>query len=1414
MNNKWRSMGYLHIEPDRKTKITVDNFCLAIIGPAGTGKTAVLKLTEALIIFFAGLNTVQKLAPSNTAARLLGGDTLHALCKLPFGGVSLSSKQGKLRKLVLQNLRRKWKNTITAFIDEISMVPSDQLLQVDVRLRQAKMQSHKTFGNLAMNVCGDFLQLPPVDKHGTRPSLAKPIDSVGQMDIEDAAITNRRHMSTITSRTMQDKQDNKIDDDDDNNKQEAHVEARQGFDIWRSITRVVCLNVNIRAPDALGRFQAEMRAGEISDDMWNLYLSRIIKPHDSRLSDPKSPFVMNDIHFIVHRHRIRVTRSFMYAQQKSIKLQTPLYMLQALDEVVRTEDAPKVTPQIRVELLRKVNPEYTKGFPSFLPLFLGMRLLLSSKDCVRFGIVKGCICTLKHIVFADEETLPFELLAGHAHELKYMPVSLILQADDVQWTLPESELPACLPPDLDRRGLFQLRPSHDYISQKIGDEYVSFRRTSFRMTPADTITVYAAQGSTFDAVIADMKRPYNEALAKNWLACYVMLSRARSIDGFLILRPATREELSTKPPQYLIDELQRLADLESTTLQDLMEYINNLDINVPSHIEDVLKTEAPIIQEMEVKSIRTRNNADHISLKNTNDVSSTIENVATRKRLRTKTKSSEVPWDTTGVLVQNTTKADIGKLSRENVVMSPDARDLRKTTTTEAGLSKRMISDATIQTSLQENLVICGSRKTAATREPDEDDSRLPKDLKLSSSDSVGIGDDSTGPGSPDYDSADRFDSDRQTTDPPYFLSFHANQSTAVKKQRELNAESMIAVVGKHGTLHDSASIDQSQSSAETAFLSHTGGSRVVDDDNDNDDTKASGPGAGAAIATGIAAGLVVAGVSTCRGSPMSLDSKVRAAAASAAEKRIREMESRGICDIEKVRRMQSTCTQSEGGDVFGACRRFQLRANVEKLRREAETQPAATEIGFSNDVATSTLPTTVVSQDMAENAEGIQPPQTSSSRNDANLNESYGGSLISSRGCSKQNHTCPFDESKGCPSCFRTCHDDCSSELCEVMPCPQCFSVSVATCYDSPLCIEIQNADGCHACHRVGCWSSCNSCPKHKAEPSAVTEGIPFQNEKPRAFYNMMRERLGGGSCWINSALQVLLSPMSIKVALGRHWQSLNLTMQQQLLRRIGNAGEAPVILNNQDRLAATFYSVNMPPRTEPLFPYLFTDSFYNDDQDDAQGFITRVLYPRAVPTLWELIRGRMDQCLECADARCGFARESEGENFGSLQLPLRTAQNTVVQTVQQALDGYMPDEMVELNEPCRNCKRSNIYWKRHKISHYPHVLIISLNRWDGVREEDALLHSIAVTETVRFRDITYNLCGVVCHLGLSPHGGHYVAVTRHVTNNGEWWLYDDNFRVIASMEQVRTTCSYQDWGPMQSYVCFYEKRGQGNID
>ena len=140
------------------------------------------------------------------------------------------------------------------------MVPADQFLQCDVRLRQAKSTADtgRPFGGLAMTICCDFLHLPPVDKDGTKQSLAK---LAVEGDAEDEG-------EGAEEDTKEAKAKAKV-------RREKAVETQQGRHIWENVRRVICLDVNVRAPGLLGRLQEEMRQGCLSDDMWNAYLSRV-----------------------------------------------------------------------------------------------------------------------------------------------------------------------------------------------------------------------------------------------------------------------------------------------------------------------------------------------------------------------------------------------------------------------------------------------------------------------------------------------------------------------------------------------------------------------------------------------------------------------------------------------------------------------------------------------------------------------------------------------------------------------------------------------------------------------------------------------------------------------------------------------------------------------------------------------------------------------------------------------------------------------------------------------------------------------------------------------------------------------------------------------------------------------------------
>ena len=118
---------------------------LVVVGGAGSGKTTVLLVIDKFFQYYFGPQTTQKSAPTITAARLIGGNTIHALYKLPRG--RLSSKDGRLSSTTTARLRRTWRHARCQSVDEISMASPRHLYQMDQRARVATRRN-ELFGGL------------------------------------------------------------------------------------------------------------------------------------------------------------------------------------------------------------------------------------------------------------------------------------------------------------------------------------------------------------------------------------------------------------------------------------------------------------------------------------------------------------------------------------------------------------------------------------------------------------------------------------------------------------------------------------------------------------------------------------------------------------------------------------------------------------------------------------------------------------------------------------------------------------------------------------------------------------------------------------------------------------------------------------------------------------------------------------------------------------------------------------------------------------------------------------------------------------------------------------------------------------------------------------------------------------------
>jgi type II secretory pathway predicted ATPase ExeA len=135
--------------------VDTTNTVVFLTGKAGTGKTTLLQHIRQ--------HTRKKLAviaPTGVAAINAGGMTIHSFFQFPFGPLIPGGSSQPER-----NYNEEKQELLTSLelliIDEISMVRPDVLDQIDLVLRNVKMND-KPFGGVQLLLIGDLSQLSPI----------------------------------------------------------------------------------------------------------------------------------------------------------------------------------------------------------------------------------------------------------------------------------------------------------------------------------------------------------------------------------------------------------------------------------------------------------------------------------------------------------------------------------------------------------------------------------------------------------------------------------------------------------------------------------------------------------------------------------------------------------------------------------------------------------------------------------------------------------------------------------------------------------------------------------------------------------------------------------------------------------------------------------------------------------------------------------------------------------------------------------------------------------------------------------------------------------------------------------------------------------------------------------------------------
>ena len=140
-------------------------FYCYISGEAGTGKSFLMRLMINFMKRMARQSGTElhkplhiTVAPTGVAAWIIGGDTIESAL-----AIQPNTRQAHLRASSSQNsnLQFLYEHLKVIFLDEVSMVGSNQFKKMDFRMQDIMMNT-KFMGGVSMIICGDFGQLPPV----------------------------------------------------------------------------------------------------------------------------------------------------------------------------------------------------------------------------------------------------------------------------------------------------------------------------------------------------------------------------------------------------------------------------------------------------------------------------------------------------------------------------------------------------------------------------------------------------------------------------------------------------------------------------------------------------------------------------------------------------------------------------------------------------------------------------------------------------------------------------------------------------------------------------------------------------------------------------------------------------------------------------------------------------------------------------------------------------------------------------------------------------------------------------------------------------------------------------------------------------------------------------------------------------
>ena len=517
-------MFNLNADQERAFRIVANHSChptseklkMHIGGMGGTGKSQVLKALMELFCRKKESHRFIIVAPTGSAAALLGGSTYHYM----FGINDFASMKSANSQLA--EVKQRLQGVDYIFMDEVSMLSCKDIYRISEKLAKVMNNTEEPFGGLNMIFAGDFAQLPP---------------AIGQ---EHASLYSR----TVGSnpRSLHDQ------------------EAAIGKALWHQITTVVILRENMRqktqTPDdeRLREALSNMRYKACTPDDIAFLRSRISSEIEGRPSVSDQRF--RNVSVITTLNLPKDVINDLGSQRFAMETGQELVNFYSEDTVNSSDSQEKRSvkknnvrrKKIQVPLLSPALQQIvwdlppssnTKNIPGKLSLCRGLPVIIRLNSATELCMTKG------------QEAIVYDWQATTGSKGQCMLDTLFVKLINPPQTVKLDDLPENVVP--------LIRTATNTQCLLPNDATVNISRSQVEILPNFAITDYTSQGKT------RINNPTDLSSARSHQSYYTALSRSASAAGTVILQGFDTYKITGGASGALRQEFREIEMLDDIT---------------------------------------------------------------------------------------------------------------------------------------------------------------------------------------------------------------------------------------------------------------------------------------------------------------------------------------------------------------------------------------------------------------------------------------------------------------------------------------------------------------------------------------------------------------------------------------------------------------------------------------------------------------------------------------------------------------------------------------------------------------------------------------------------------------------------------------------------------------------------------